>query len=194
LSESYFHSGCRLEYEASEQNANPLAQGSSPAEWLAARKQFLTKEKEFTRLCDELSRQLREQPRKKVEKNCLFDGWSGKATRADLFDKRGQLIVYHYMFGPQWKEGCPSCSVLADHFDGLTTHLANRGTTLAVVSYASRTSKRSKSAWTGGSSGCHRSPMISTATITFPSPKKIRFLVLFRGAPLRSKHMLLGSL
>ena len=108
----------------------------SPAEWLAARKQFLTKEKEFTRLRDELSRQRRELPWEKVEKNYVFDGPSGKVTLADLFDKRGQLIVYHFMFGPEWKEGCPSCSMLADHFDGLTTHLANRGTTLAVVSHA----------------------------------------------------------
>ena len=108
----------------------------SPAEWLAARKQFLTKEKEFTRLRDELSRQRRELPWEKVEKNYVFDGPSGKVTIADLFDKRGQLIVYHFMFGPEWKEGCPSCSMLADHFDGLTTHLANRGTTLGVVSHA----------------------------------------------------------
>jgi predicted dithiol-disulfide oxidoreductase (DUF899 family) len=108
----------------------------SPAEWLAARKQFLTKEKEFTQLRDELSRQRRELPWEQVEKNYVFDGSSGKVTLADLFDKRGQLIVYHFMFGPEWKEGCPSCSMLADHFDGLTTHLANRGTTLAVVSHA----------------------------------------------------------
>jgi predicted dithiol-disulfide oxidoreductase (DUF899 family) len=108
----------------------------SPAEWQAARKQFLTKEKEFTRLRDELSRQRRELPWEKVEKNYVFDGPGGKVTLADLFDKRSQLIVYHFMFGPEWKEGCPSCSLIADHFDGFTTHLANRGTTLAVVSRA----------------------------------------------------------
>jgi len=108
----------------------------SPAEWLAARKEHLTKEKEFTRLRDELSRQRRELPWEKVQKDYTFEGPSGNVTLADLFDKRGQLIVYHFMFGPAWKAGCPSCSMLADHFDGISTHLANRDTTLAVVSRA----------------------------------------------------------
>jgi predicted dithiol-disulfide oxidoreductase (DUF899 family) len=108
----------------------------SPAEWLAARKQFLAKEKEFTRMRDELSRQRRELPWERVEKKYVFDGPTGKITLADLFDKRGQLIVYHFMFGPGWKEGCPSCSMIADQFDALTAHLANRGTTLVAVSHA----------------------------------------------------------
>jgi predicted dithiol-disulfide oxidoreductase (DUF899 family) len=108
----------------------------SPAEWLAARKEFLAKEKEFTRLRDELSRQRRELPWEKVEKPYLFDGPNGKQTLAELFDGRSQLIVYHFMFGPGWKEGCPSCSFLADHFDGPTVHIANRDVTLAVVSRA----------------------------------------------------------
>jgi len=106
----------------------------SHADWLAARKQFLTKEKEFTRLRDELSRQRREMPWEKVEKNYVFDGPRGKETLADLFDGRSQLIVYHFMFGPGWKEGCPSCSYLADHFDGMTIHLAHRDVTLSAVS------------------------------------------------------------
>jgi predicted dithiol-disulfide oxidoreductase (DUF899 family) len=108
----------------------------SPAEWLAARKAHLAKEKEFTRLRDELSRQRRELPWEKVEKNYVFEGPSGKQTLADLFGKRSQLIVYHFMFGPGWKEGCASCSFLADHFDGATIHLAHRDVTLAVVSRA----------------------------------------------------------
>jgi predicted dithiol-disulfide oxidoreductase (DUF899 family) len=108
----------------------------SQAEWLAARKEFLAKEKEFTRLRDELSRQRRELPWEKVEKPYVFDGPNGKATLAELFDGRSQLIVYHFMFGPGWKEGCPSCSFLADHFDGPAVHLANRDVTLAVVSRA----------------------------------------------------------
>ena len=108
----------------------------SEAEWLAARKQHLTKEKEFTRLRDELSRQRRELPWEKVEKQYVFDGPKGKETLGDLFDRRSQLIVYHFMFGPGWKEGCPSCSLLADHFDGAAIHLANRDVTLAVVSRA----------------------------------------------------------
>src|SRR5580698_159487 len=108
----------------------------APAEWVEARKQFLAKEKEFTRLRDELSRQRRELPWEKVEKHYEFDGPNGKQTLADLFDGRSQLIIYHFMFGPGWKEGCPSCSYLADHFDGAAIHLANRDVTLCVVSRA----------------------------------------------------------
>jgi predicted dithiol-disulfide oxidoreductase (DUF899 family) len=107
-----------------------------PAAWLAARKEFLKKEKEFTRLRDELSRQRRELPWEKVEKRYVFDGLKGQETLADLFGGRSQLIVYHFMLGPGWKEGCPSCSYLADHFDGAAVHLAQRDTTLAVISRA----------------------------------------------------------
>ena len=108
----------------------------SPAEWLKARKAHLAKEKEFTQLRDELSRQRRELPWEKVEKQYVFDGPSGKETLADLFGKRSQLIVYHFMLGPGWKEGCASCSFLADHFDGAAIHLAQRDVTLAVISRA----------------------------------------------------------
>ena len=108
----------------------------SHAEWLDARSEFLSKEKEFTRLRDELSRQRRTLPWEKVEKRYEFDSTRGKVTLADLFDGRGQLIVYHFMFGPGWEAGCPSCSYLADHFDGPTIHLANRDTTLVVISRA----------------------------------------------------------
>jgi len=108
----------------------------SHAEWLAARKELLIKEKEFTRLRDELSRQRRELPWEKVEKKYVFEGPRGKETLGDLFDHRSQLIVYHFMLGPGWSEGCPSCSYLADHFDGATIHLAHRDVTLAVVSRA----------------------------------------------------------
>lgn len=106
------------------------------AEWLAARKEFLRKEKEFTHLRDELSRQRRELPWEKVEKQYKFEGPDGVETLADLFDGRNQLIVYHFMFGPGWKEGCPSCSYLADGFDSAALHMAQRDTTLAVVSRA----------------------------------------------------------
>jgi predicted dithiol-disulfide oxidoreductase (DUF899 family) len=109
----------------------------SSAEWLAARKEFLKKEKEFTRLRDELSRQRRELPWEKIEKNYVFEGASGTLTLADLFDGRSQLVIYHFMLGPGWKEGCPSCSFLADTFDGTTLHLAQRDTTFAAVSRAS---------------------------------------------------------
>ncbi|MGA9798630.1 MAG: thioredoxin family protein [Terriglobales bacterium] len=108
----------------------------APAEWLAARTEFLKKEKEFTRLRDELSRQRRELPWEKVEKQYWFDGPKGKETLADLFGGKGQLIVYHFMLGPGWKEGCPSCSYLADHFDGAAVHLAQRDSRLVVISRA----------------------------------------------------------
>jgi len=108
----------------------------SQAEWVAARKEHLIKEKQFTRLRDELSRQRRQLPWEKVEKRYVFETANGRQTLADLFEKRSQLMVYHFMFGPSWKEGCPSCSLLADHFDGLAVHLANRDVTLAVVSRA----------------------------------------------------------
>jgi predicted dithiol-disulfide oxidoreductase (DUF899 family) len=101
----------------------------SHADWLAARREFLTKEKEFTRLRDELSRQRRTLPWEKVEKQYDLDSTTGKVTLADLFDTTS-------CSAPGWQEGCPSCSYLADHFDGPTIHLANRDTTLAVVSRA----------------------------------------------------------
>ena len=107
-----------------------------PADWLAARKDLLKKEKEFTHLRDELSRQRRELPWEKVEKRYVFDGPKGKETLADLFGGKSQLIVYHFMFGPGWEEGCKSCSYLADHFDGANYHLSHRDVTLVVVSQA----------------------------------------------------------
>lgn len=108
----------------------------TPAEWLAARKDLLSKEKEFSRLRDELSQRRRELPFEKVQKHYAFDAPKGKETLSDLFDGRSQLIVYHFMFGPGWKEGCPSCSFLADTMDGAAVHLAQRDTTLVVISRA----------------------------------------------------------
>jgi len=108
----------------------------SSKEWIASRKELLRKEKEFTKLRDELSRQRRELPWERVEKRYVFDAPSGKQTLEELFDGRSQLIVYHFMFGPGWKEGCPYCSFLADHVDGALVHLAQRDVTLLMVSRA----------------------------------------------------------
>lgn len=108
----------------------------SHAEWIEARKKFLAKEKEFTRLRDDLSRQRRELPWERVEKPYTFEGPRGPEPFADLFDHRSQLVIYHFMLGPGWAEGCKSCSYLADHFDGMTIHLAHRDVTFAVVSHA----------------------------------------------------------
>jgi predicted dithiol-disulfide oxidoreductase (DUF899 family) len=104
--------------------------------WLAARKAHLAKEKEFTRLRDQLSAERRALPWTRVDKRYVFEGPEGSQTLADLFDGRSQLIVYHFMLGPGWEEGCRSCSFVADHFDGALVHLAHRDVTLLAVSRA----------------------------------------------------------
>ncbi len=108
----------------------------SPKEWLAARKALLLKEKRFSKLRDALNRQRRQLPWVKVEKEYVFDGPSGKVALRDLFQGKGQLIIYHFMFGPGWDEGCPHCSFWADHFDSVNLHIGQRDTALAVVSRA----------------------------------------------------------
>ncbi len=108
----------------------------SEAEWLVARKDLLTREKEFTRQRDALSVARRHLPMVKIEKDYVFEGPKGKQTLADLFDNRSQLIVYHFMLAPGWEEGCKSCSYLADHFDGANWHLPHRDVTFVVVSRA----------------------------------------------------------
>src|SRR5437667_6334695 len=108
----------------------------SEAEWTIARKDLLAPEKEFTRQRDALSAARRQLPMVKIDKEHVFAGPDGKETLADLFDGRSQLIVYHFMFGPGWEEGCKSCSYLADHFDGANWHLPHRDVTLVVISRA----------------------------------------------------------
>lgn len=108
----------------------------SLTEWNQAHKAFLAKEKELTRQRDELSRQRRGLPWVKVEADYLFDGPTGKQTLADLFDGRSQLVVYHFMFGPEWEAGCPSCSMYADQMDPTLIHLNQRDVTLVAVSRA----------------------------------------------------------
>src|SRR5207302_5437659 len=108
----------------------------SREEWLAARKQLLAKEKKLTRERDAVAAERRQLPWVKVEKNYVFDSPSGKKTLADLFAGKSQLIVYHFMFGPDWQEGCPSCSFNMDHTDGALVHLAQRDVSFAAVSRA----------------------------------------------------------
>src|SRR3954468_19209384 len=105
-------------------------------QWIEARRAHLAKEKQLTRQRDELARERRELPWVKVEKQYLFDSPRGKVTLADLFAGRSQLFIYHFMFGPDWKEGCPSCSFVSDHLDGAVPHLAARDVTLTMVSRA----------------------------------------------------------
>jgi len=105
-------------------------------DWIAARTRFLAREKEFTRLRDTLSRERRELPWERVTKEYVFEGDSGRETLADLFGNRSQLIVYHFMFGPEWEIGCRSCSFWADNFNGIAPHLAQRDVALVAVSRA----------------------------------------------------------
>ncbi len=107
----------------------------SKSEWQRATSfNFLVKEKELTRKSDELARQRRELPWTRVDKNYVFEGPQGKVSLADLFDGRSQLATYHFMFGPDWTEGCPACSHLADNMDGTVEHLRARDLTLVLVS------------------------------------------------------------
>jgi predicted dithiol-disulfide oxidoreductase (DUF899 family) len=108
----------------------------SREEWIAARQQHLTREKEFTRLRDQLSRERRDLPWVRVDTPYVFDGPQGLESLADLFAGRGQLIVQHFMFDPSWEEGCKSCSFWVDNFDGIVVHLNNRDTSLVLVSRA----------------------------------------------------------
>lgn len=108
----------------------------SREKWLVSRKEFLAKEKEFTRLRDQLSQQRRELPWVKINKEYLFDGPDGKETLTDLFKDRSQLIIYHFMYGPGWQQGCPSCSFWADNFNGVVIHLNHRDISLLAVSRA----------------------------------------------------------
>ncbi len=105
-------------------------------EWLEARRELLAREKEFTRARDEIGRQQRALPWEAVEKEYLFDGPDGKETLAELFDGRGQLIVYHFMFAPEDDEGCPHCSFWADGFDANIVHMNARDVTMVAISRA----------------------------------------------------------
>jgi predicted dithiol-disulfide oxidoreductase (DUF899 family) len=108
----------------------------SPEQWLAARKALLAKEKAFTHQRDALARERQSLPWVRVEKDYVFDGPNGKETLAQLFGDRTQLIVNHFMFGPDWNEGCPSCSFWADNYDGAVVHLRHRDVAFVVVSRA----------------------------------------------------------
>jgi len=108
----------------------------SREEWMVARKKLLAKEKQLTRERDAIAAERRQLPWVKIEKNYIFDTASGSRTLADLFDGRNQLIVYHFMFGPDWNEGCPSWSFNKDHTDGALVHLAERDVSFVGVSRA----------------------------------------------------------
>lgn len=105
-------------------------------EWIEARKKLLVKEKELTRQRDAVAKERQALPWVRVEKNYVFETPSGKKTLAELFSGKSQLAIYHFMLGPDWEQGCPSCSLLADHFDNLGIHLAQRDVRFLIVSRA----------------------------------------------------------
>ncbi len=109
----------------------------SETEWLAARKDLLEKEKEFSRLRDNLTQLRRDLPWTKVKKNYEFDGPFGKESLSDLFGDCSQLVIYHFMFGPGWPEGCKICSMCADFYEPIATHIRARDVSLVTVSRAS---------------------------------------------------------
>lgn len=108
----------------------------SDKEWIKARKQLLIKEKKFTRLRDQLSKQRRDLPWRSVDKEYIFNGPDGKQSLPELFDGKSQLIVYHFMYDSGWDAGCPHCSFWADNFNGIITHLSHHDVAIIAVSRA----------------------------------------------------------
>ena len=141
-------------------------------EWIAARDQLLVREKEHTRIGDDLARQRRELPRVPVEK-VRFDTDDGDKPLAELFDGRSQLLVYHFMFGPSYEAGCPVNSSIADAVDSVLPHLHARDVTFAFVSRAPWRSSRPTSAeWAGAFPGPRQRPVTSTPTSASRTPSK----------------------
>jgi predicted dithiol-disulfide oxidoreductase (DUF899 family) len=123
----------------------------SHVEWLKARTELLDREKEFTHERERLSQTQRELPWERVEKEYVFEGARGDQTLADLFDGRSQLIVYHFMFAPDWDDGCPHCSFWADNFNQIIVHLNARDTTMVAISrapYPKLEAYRNRMGWT----------------------------------------------
>lgn len=119
-------------------------------EWMKARRDLLAEEKRFTRVRDALSKKRRELPWVRVDKEYTFEGPDGRETLADLFGKHSQLLVYHFMYGPDWDEGCPSCSFWADNFNGIDIHLAHRDIAFLAISqapYATLDAYRKRMGW-----------------------------------------------
>lgn len=141
----------------------------SQDEWMVARRQLLDEEKQALKQLDTVSAKRRALPWVKIEKPYTFESDKGSKSLSDLFDGRSQLIVYHFMFGPGWKEGCDGCSFLSDHFDGANWHLPHHDVTLLAVSRAPwQRFNSSKNAWVGVSHGCLPSAAISTTTFMRP--------------------------
>ncbi|HWE24167.1 MAG TPA: DUF899 domain-containing protein [Myxococcales bacterium] len=108
----------------------------SQSEWLEARKELLAEEKKFTRMRDQLSAKRRALPWLRIDKEYVFEGPNGRETLAELFAGRSQLVVYHFMFAPEWDEGCRGCSFWADNFNGIISHVQQRDVTFVAISRA----------------------------------------------------------
>ena len=142
-------------------------------EWLAARLELLEAEKALTQRSDELARQRRELPWVRIDKEYLLDTDEGPASLADLFRGRSQLLIYHFMFGPEYTAGCPSCSAIADGFDGSVVHLANHDVTFCAVSRAPLAKLQAYKRRMGWSfPGRRRSTATSTTTSTPRIPRR----------------------
>ncbi len=142
----------------------------SREKWLAARREFLREEKEFSKLGDRLAARRRELPWVKVDPSYVFASPRGRVALADLFEGRSQLIAYHFMLAPGWEEGCRGCSYVSDHFDGALPHLNARDVSFTAVSCApSGKSSASRRAWAGTSNGCLRTarPSIAIFGVSF---------------------------
>ena len=144
-------------------------------EWVAERKTLLAREKELTRLRDQIARERRALPWVRIDKTYIFDAPEGRRTLAELFEGRRQLLVQHFMFAPGWEQGCPSCSFMADHTDGMSVHLAHRDVTFVAVSRApSPRSSAFAGAWAGSSSGCPRmAPTSTTISASSFTPEEV---------------------
>jgi len=125
-----------MEVQSMEAPAVNIPKVVSREAWLAARKELLTKEREWTRQRDALSAERRKLPMVRIDKDYVFEGPNGRRTLANLFEGRRQLIVYHFMFDPAWEVGCKSCSYVADNLSGAVVHLAARDTSFAAISRA----------------------------------------------------------
>ena len=146
-----------------------LPQVVSREEWYAARKELLAKEKEVTRARDALNADRRRLPMVRVDKPYEFDGPDGKVSLLDLFDGRPQLVMHHFMFGPDWDEGCSSCSSAADGSAGCGSCTSATPRSSLCHGRRTRSSLRSASEWAGASPGTRRTAATSTTTSTRPS-------------------------
>lgn len=161
----------------------------SSEEWIAKRKELLTKEKELTRLRDQLTKERQQLPWVKIDKQYVFDGPAGKVTLADLFEGKSQLVVYHFMFQPDWMEGCKSCSLIADHFEPSIIHLKQRDTNMVAISRAAIDrieAFRKRMGWTFKWVSSLNSDFNPDFNVSFPGDPKEQKAVYYNYETLRS--------